>query len=399
MAIDRVETFVLVHQMERGRGPSIANYRTRESVLLKITDSSGAVGWGETYAVTGIVGMLHDVGAALKGRDPLRAREIWDVAWHTTNNDCATSVTSIAIDDLRGKLLNMSVAGLYGGAVRERVRAYASSGGYFDGVDPKDSWPDEFAELTGMGFTAIKMRVGRYPIKHELGLIERLRADYPALDFMADGNAAYTLPRAIEMGRGLARMKFTWFEEPIPQTDYAGYERMRDAMDLPLAGGEGLVTRGEVRNFLLRHAVDIIQPDVAMCGGIGESQFMADLARLYATLYIPHMWGGALMVAATLQTLAILPDSTKSPASEKPFLEYDMTENPFRERLLTEPQRMAADGWFDIPTGPGLGVEVDEAFVAKYAIDPSRTPSHTAYEAPKAPGPASPAPKAGAAAG
>ena len=202
MTIDRVETFVLVHQMKRGRGPSIANYRTRESVLLKITDSSGAVGWGETYAVAGIVGILHDVGEMLKGRDPIRAREIWAATWNSTENACATSVTSIAIDDLRGKLLNMSVAGLYGGAVRQRVRAYASSGGYYDGVDPKDTWPDEFAELTGMGFTAIKMRVGRYPIAHELALIERLRADYPALDFMADGNAAYTLPRAHRDGPG-----------------------------------------------------------------------------------------------------------------------------------------------------------------------------------------------------
>ncbi len=385
MTIDRVETFVLVHQMSRGRGPSIANYRTRESVLVKITDSSGAVGWGETYAVAGISTILSDLAGMLIGRDPLRAREIWALASNATDNACATSVVSIAVDDLRGKLLDMPVYGLYGGRLRDRVRAYASSGGYFDGVDPKDSWPDEFAELTGIGFTAIKMRVGRYPIRHELALTENLRADYPTLELMADGNAAYTFPRAIEMGHGLARLGFKWFEEPIPQTDYAGYDRLRPAMDLPLAGGEGLVTRGEVRNFLLRHPVDIIQPDVSMCGGIGESQFMADLARLYATQYVPHMWGGALMVAATLQVLAFLPDTTKSPASEKPLLEYDQTENPFREHLLSTPLRMGADGWFDIPTGPGLGVEVDEAFVRAHAIDPSKAPVHTAYEAPTAP--------------
>jgi D-galactarolactone cycloisomerase len=385
MAIDRVETFVLVHQMSRGRGPSIANYKTRESVVVKLSDSSGAVGWGETYASAGIVQILRDVGTMLIGRDPLRSGEIHTLAWNASANPEATSVIAIATDDLRGKLLNMPAHGLYGGALRTRVRAYASSGGYFDGVDPRDSWPQEFAELTAMGFTAIKMRVGRYPVKHELDLIERLRADYPDLDFMADGNAAYTLPRALEMGRGLARLGFKWFEEPIPQTDYAGYERMRDALDLPLAGGEGLVTRGEIRNFLLRHAVDIIQPDVAMCGGIGESQFLADLARLYAVQYVPHAWGGALMLAATIQVLASLPDATKSPASEKPLLEYDMTENPFRDHLLKTPLVMGKDGWFDIPTGPGLGVEVDEAFVAKRAVDPAKAPVHTAYEAPTAP--------------
>jgi D-galactarolactone cycloisomerase len=390
MTIDRVDSYVLVHQMARGRGPSIANYRTRESVVIKISDSSGASGWGETYASAGITSTLRDLGQMLIGRDPLRASEIWSLAWNTSESSTATSVVSIAIDDLRGKLLNMPVSGLYGGALRDRVRAYASSGGYYDGVDPKDSWPDEFAELTGLGFSAIKMRVGRYPIAHELGLIEKLRADHPSLDFMADGNAAYTLPRAIEMGRGLARLGFKWFEEPIPQStsgtyDYPGYERLREALDLPLSGGEGLVTRSEVRNFLLRHAADIIQPDVAMCGGVGESQFMADLARLYAIQYVPHAWGGALMIAATMQVLAGLPDTTKSPASEKPLLEYDMTENPFRDHLLSTPLKMSSDGWFDIPKGPGLGVDVDEAFVAKHAVDPSKAPMHTAYEAPKAP--------------
>ena len=80
MAIERVESFVLVHHMERGRGPSIANYRTRESVLLKVTDSRGAVGWGETYASAGMTSILRYIGQLLLGRDPLRAGEIWALA-------------------------------------------------------------------------------------------------------------------------------------------------------------------------------------------------------------------------------------------------------------------------------------------------------------------------------
>ena len=384
MTIDRVETFVLVHQMARGRGPSIANYRQRESLLVKITDSSGAAGWGETYVQAGLPTVMRELGEMLIGRDPLREREIHALATNATADEFAISVTSIALDDLRGKLLGVPAYALYGGALRRRVRAYASSGGYWDGVDPGDSWPDEFAELTGEGFTAIKMRLGRYPISHELALIERLRADYPDLDLMADGNAAYTLPRAIEMGRGLARLGFRWWEEPIPQRDYAGYDRMREALDLPLAGGEGITERGELRQYLLKKSFDIVQPDVAMCGGIGESHFMADLARLYAVEYIPHMWGGALMVAATMQVLAVVPDPTRSPATFGPLLEFDQTENPFRTDLLVTPITMGADGWCDIPSGPGLGVEVDEAFVRRMAIDPDLAPSHTAFETPTA---------------
>src|SRR5881227_3472047 len=101
MAIDRVESFVLVHQMARGRGPSIANYTTRESVVVKFSDSSGATGWGETYASSGIVQILRDVGGMLVGKDPLRANEIHALAWNSSNNPEATSVIAIAIDDLR----------------------------------------------------------------------------------------------------------------------------------------------------------------------------------------------------------------------------------------------------------------------------------------------------------
>jgi D-galactarolactone cycloisomerase len=91
------------------------------------------------------------------------------------------------------------------------------------------------------------------------------------------------------------------------------------------------------------------------------------------------------MLAATIQVLASLPDPTKSPASEKPYLEYDMTENPFRDHLLATPLAMGKDGWFDIPSGPGLGVDVDEAFVREHAVDPATAPVHTAYAAPKVP--------------
>lgn len=134
MAIDRVETFVLVHQMSRGRGPSIANYTTRESVLVKISDSSGAVGWGETYASAGLVQILRDLGEMLIGRDPLRSGEIHTFVWNASVNPEATSVIAIAVDDLRGKLLNMPAYGLYGGplapASAPTRRAPATSTGW-----------------------------------------------------------------------------------------------------------------------------------------------------------------------------------------------------------------------------------------------------------------------------
>ena len=364
MTVERVECFALLHTMERPRGPSIWIYKERSAAIVKITDSGGLVGWGETYLETGVFETLEAIGRLLIGRDPLRARENWTLAWQASQNSVAVSAISIALDDLRGKLLGLPIAGLYGGAFRDRVRAYASSGGYFGDTDPAETWPGEMQEHLSAGFTAIKLRLGRWPVSHELPLVEKIRAELPAsVELMADGNAAYTLPKAIDMGHGLARLGFRWWEEPIPQTDYAGYERLHAALpDVALAGGEGTETRGQARAYLGRNLFDIIQPDVSIVGGVGEMQFVADLARLHAVEFVPHMWGGALMVAATLQVLAITPDPTRSPSTPAPLLEYDQTENPFREHLLVTPFRME-DGWFRIPTGPGLGVEVDEAFV------------------------------------
>ena len=165
------------------------------------------------------------------------------------------------------------------------MRAYASSAGYeVDGdreVDPSETWRRDLPRLAAEGFTAIKLRVGRHPIRQELDAIERARADLPeGVELMADGNAAYDVPGAIAMGRGLERLGFAWFEEPSPQEGYAGYERIHAALDIALAGGEGIGERREARAALERDIFDIVQPDVSICGGVGEAQYIAELARL-----------------------------------------------------------------------------------------------------------------------
>ena len=194
----------------------------------------------------------------------------------------------------------------------------------------------------------------------------RLREAFPTLELMADGNAAYTLRQALEVGRHLHDLAFRWFEEPMPTTDYAGYERLRDALPLALAGGESIQSRGQARDLVDRRAVDIIQPDVSICGGIGEALVIAGMARLAAIETHPHACNGALGLAATLQVLGAIPDPNRLPA-DAPLLEHDFGPNPARTDLLATPLEFR-DGWFTIPAGPGLGVEVDEDFVRREAV-------------------------------
>jgi D-galactarolactone cycloisomerase len=183
---------------------------------------------------------------------------------------------------------------------------------------------------------------------------------------MADGNGAYPMRNALEVGRELERLRFTWFEEPMPTARYAGYERLRPRLPLALSGGESVQSHAEAAGLIDRGAFDVIQPDVSICGGIGQAAAIAGTARLAATETQPHACNGAIGLAATLQLLAVLPDPNRLPA-DAPLLEHDFGPNPARTNLLSTPLVMR-EGWFDIPSGPGLGVEVDEAFVRQTAV-------------------------------
>jgi D-galactarolactone cycloisomerase len=369
-AIARVETFVVRHRLAPRTGPSIALSTEHAYALVKLTDADGRAGWGETYLVPGLVPMLAEVGALLVGRPATRIRElVSDIRW-SLEHPYAASALIIAIEDLRARQLGVSIAESYGGAVRSRVRIYAASGGYIEHVDPADSWPREVERVREMGFTALKLRIGRYPIGHETPLLERMRAGLPdGFDLMADGNAAYTFPGAVAMGRVLERLGFVWFEEPLRQRDmYAGYERLAATLDIALAGGEVLDSRAAARAFLARAPVDIVQPEPVICGGVGETLWIAELADLHAIAAMPHTSNSAIGIAAALQILAVLPNPTRSPSSPEPFLEYGVDDNPHRSGLLATPLAFH-DGWATIPDGPGLGVELDEDYLRRHAVD------------------------------
>ncbi len=368
--IKRVECFVVSHTLNPRTGPSIALSSTHAYVLVKITDADGRAGWGETYLVPGIPSIIEAVAAVLAGRSASETRALGaDMRW-AAEHPFAASAMTIALEDLRARQLGVSVAASFGGPVRERVRIYAASGGYVEGMDPKDTWPADVQRVVEAGFTAMKFRVGRYPVSHEAALLERIRADLPdGFELMADGNAGYTLPRAIEMGRILDSLGFVWFEEPMSQRErYAGYEHLAAALDIALAGGEVLQTRSAAMELLARRAVDVVQPEPVICGGIAETLWIAELAAVHSIVAMPHTSNNAVGIAAGLQVLACLPDPTRSPASDELFLEYGIDDNPHRSGLLATPLQFDA-GWATIPDGPGLGVEIDEAYLRHHAIE------------------------------
>lgn len=376
MAIERVEVFVVHFPVEPLRAVSIAPIPVHDFVYLKLTDSDGLTGWGESYRIPGMTGILRDLAPVVLGRDPLQARRLSADVLLASEHSWAASAYAIALDDLRGRRLGVPVHALYGGAVRASVRAYGASTGYIEGRDPAETWPEETAAHAAAGFTATKYRIGRYPIRHELAILERIAADHPAMALMADGNGAYTIAESITVGRGLGALGFRWLEEPMPQRGgYASYEKVAAALDISLAGGEITQSRHAALDLLARGAVDIIQPEPVIVGGIAETIWVADLARVHGIGCVPHTSGSIIGIAAALHALATIPDASTSPATETPYLEVGTDPNPWRTRLAHGDPLALAAGHVRIPTGPGLGIEIDEPWLRSQAIHVETVPA------------------------
>lgn len=374
LKITRVETFLLRHKLKRPFGVSVSVPldTTREALLVRIETDAGLVGWGESSPINGTRGTIVDALAPLLiGQSPLEHRRLWRQMWGANFGDAiAVACVDMALHDLRGKALGLPVAELYGGRLRDRVPAYASTMNYLEGMEPEDHFPKDALQKVQQGFKALKMRIGRYDVAREASFIRAVRdAVGPDIRLFADGNAAYTLSSALRMGDVLHEQGFEAFEEPLPQSpNYVGYEDLRQKLPLALAGGEAVNSRASAKDLIDRHAMDIIQPDVSLCGGIGEALFIAETAALAGIRCMPHCWGGDIVIAATVQLLALLPDPHWGFPTDTPLLELDQSENPWRNGLAKQHFELE-EGMVRVPTAPGLGIEVDEALVRKYAVN------------------------------
>ena len=371
MKITGIKTFLLKHKMSRPTGPSNYYYRVRTTLIIKIETDEGIVGWGETVTLAGVRALIEEQYAPLLlGRDPLAHRENSRELWgQNFGNGMAIGGLTIALDDLRGKILGLPVTDLYGGRLRAKVPAYASAMNYIEGEDPEEFYPREATELVAQGFRALKMRLGGQSIARDLAAASAVRrAVGPDVKLMGDGNGAYTLGTAIKMGRKLEELDYHWFEEPLPQNapNYAGYEVLTAKLDIPIAACEGLTNRSMFHEAITRRAMAIVQPDVALAGGIGECLFVAEMARLWGIQCMPHCWAGGLVLAASVHLLALLPDASWGRHTETPMLELDRVESPFRDAIFSENLEIK-NGFAAVPTKPGLGVQVDEAQLRRFA--------------------------------
>jgi len=352
-------------------------YKTRGSCIVEIETADGTVGWGECYGPSAVAKAYIDTqfGPRIVGRDPFDVEVIWEDLYNRIKDyggkgmaASALSGIDIALWDIIGKSTGRPIHKLIGGAYRTEVTAYAT-GLYFIDMDRLvEEAVEEAQGYVEEGFTAVKMKIGLGDPKLDIRRVAAVRDAIGAgIRLMVDANHCLTVPQAIRLGRELEKLDVEWFEEPISPEDIDGYVEVTRALDMAVAGGENEMTRWGFRDLVVRKAMDIIQPDVCAAGGISECRKIATLAAAHGVECVPHAWGSVIGVAATLHFLAALPDQPPSFRPMPPMFEFEQCENPFRDLLAKEPI-VQVRGKVQIPTGAGLGIEIDRKILDRYRV-------------------------------
>ena len=387
MKIKEIKSHILQYDLKEELGYSQQYYQKRTAHLVEIRTDEGLVGWGECFG-PGNVAIANKciiekvIQPIILELDPMDREVIWQNVYNLLRDHGqkgmpiqALSGIDIALWDIAGKITNMSISRLIGGRFRERIPVYGY--GMMLRREDVDSLADRFYEeaqsIKSMGFVATKMKVGLGPEK-DIRLAEAVRKGIgDGFPFMVDANHCYTSSDALYVGRALEEMNAFWFEEPVAPEDLEGYLELKSVLDIKIAGGEAEFTRWGWRNILQKRCVDLAQPEVCALGGISEYLKVLAMAHAHFVPVVNHVWGSAIAVATNLQLLAAMPPLPGGIHPIDPLLEFDTTDNKFRDELIIEPlkiqQQVSASGGFvSIPDNPGIGVEPDPEFILKFSI-------------------------------
>lgn len=387
MKITRIISHVLGYDLPEELGYSQQYYARRTAHIVEVQTDQGVTGWGECFG-PGNVAFANKtivekvIQPMVLGMDPMDR----DVIWHKVYNLLrdhgqkgmpmqSLSGVDIAMWDIAGKVAGLPLHKLIGGAHRTQVQVY----GYGmmlkreSVADHVARFTDEAAAILDMGFVATKMKTGLGPREDVQLCAAVARGVGDRGRFMVDANHCYTTSDAFYVGRALDEMDAYWFEEPIAPEDLDGYRELRAGLKVNIAGGEAEFNRWGWRSILENRGLDIAQPEVCALGGVSEYLRVLALCHAHFTPVVNHVWGSAVAVATNLQLLAAMPPLPGGLNPWEPMLEFDTTDNKFRDELLVEPldiqnQVRANGGYVTIPNGPGIGVEPDRDFLARYAI-------------------------------
>jgi len=335
--------------------------------LVKVTTDTGIEGWGETTLEgkpKSVRAAVEELADYLIGKDPLRIEHHWQHIYRSAffrgGNVLMTALSGLdqALWDIAGKHLGVPVHQLLGGAVRDRIRVYAhwGIGSLTDEGKAAARERLEFLRKKG-GYDAFKSGPGGKWRGHEPPamideFVERafLMREWvgPDVELAFDFHGKMTPALAVEVCNEIKGMRPMFAEEPVPQENADALKLVADKVPFPIATGERLLTRWGFREVMQKQAVAYLQPDPSHVGGITELKKVANMAEVHYMHILPHCAIGPVALSAALQVDAVVPN----------FLAQEQIDQGLGGGLLRN-EWQVRDGHIDLPTGPGLGFEID----------------------------------------
>jgi D-galactarolactone cycloisomerase len=337
--------------------------------LIAVHTEEGAVGLGSVFTNDALVrsslAVLEPLYLGENALEPERVSEKLhqNTFWLGRGGSITHTISGIdiALWDLLGKATGQPVGRLLGGRHRERVQPYASLL-----MDEPAKLREHLLKVKAQGFRAFKIGwgpFGRHNAAMDEAIVKAAReAVGPDSRLMVDagGSDAYWTNGyrwALNTAKMLADYDVHWFEEALVPDALEDFVKLREHSPVPISGGEVLTRRQAFQPFLEARAFDIIQPDVTKVGGISEERRIAWMAQEHGVRFIPHGWNTAVGLAADLHLASAFPATD--------LVEY-LTGSPFIDEITVGGWKLDSDGMLQIPTKPGLGLELDPAAVQKY---------------------------------
>ncbi|MGC9205370.1 MAG: enolase C-terminal domain-like protein [Candidatus Micrarchaeia archaeon] len=348
------------------------------TIIVRLTTSDGIVGYGEMRAqvmVSAEYESAKEIARIYKGREVTEIKKNYMEAYKhsfylpvSMESTSALSAFETASWDIVGKLYGMPIYDAFGGAMRDKVRAYAN--GWYDNCVTPEDFVRKAKEVARMGFTAIKFdpfgdaydNIDNAHIEHARSIVEALRDTFKNMDLLIECHGRFSANSAIRAALALEDLNPMFIEEPVHPDQFEGLMRFKEKIDIPIALGERVLNRTLFLKYLTNNLVDILQPDITNFGGLMQGREIASLAESFGAEMAYHdAFASPIQTAATLHLDYAIPN----------FLiheSFDVFAPKWKKKIVKSGYKIE-NGYLKLDMGkPGLGIEVNDKVLEEYSV-------------------------------
>lgn len=360
-------------------------------VFIRLLTSNGEEGVGEAthyFGQRAVKSMYKDIRDFVLGNDALEIEKLWYRIFKETGNPSKDSTKislmsgiEVACWDIIGKHFGAPVYQFFGGLVRDKVKVYAN--GWYRGIKQFEDWGEKAKDVVRKGYKAMKfdpfgassIELGPKDFMKATKIVEIVRNSVGEdVELMIEGHSRFNVATAIKIGKELERFNVSWFEDPVVARDIQGLTRVSRMVNIPIASGEGCVSRfdPDLLSLLTSKSIDVLLPDVITIGGLFEAKKVSAFAEIFGVLVAPHQAEGPINTLAELQLDATLTNFK--------IQEYfgDFAYPVWAWELLTQKPEFD-DGYLCVPKAPGIGAKLNIPKIEEY-VDEEKIANFNLYK-------------------